>query len=156
MPQLDPASYSSQIFWLIVSFFSMFFIMSKIILPKISDILSQRQRKIDGSLSTAFELKKQAEDIIEKYEQAIEQAETRAAEAMQKAQNELKDKIAQKEQELVLHLEKKVKEGEEQIVKLQLDMAKKIDDISLDLADQIANKIGLNEISKDDIKKLGA
>ena len=48
MPQLDTSTFTSQLFWLVVCFFSMMFIMSKFIIPKIADIMEQRQRKIDG------------------------------------------------------------------------------------------------------------
>ena len=47
MPQLDTSSFTSQLFWLIICFFSMMFIMSKFIIPKISEIMEQRQRKIE-------------------------------------------------------------------------------------------------------------
>ena len=53
MPQLDTSTFTSQLFWLVVCFFSMMFIMSKFIIPKIADIMEQRQRKIDGYLNKA-------------------------------------------------------------------------------------------------------
>ena len=57
MPQLDTSTFTSQLFWLVVCFFSMMFIMSKFIIPKIADIMEQRQRKIDGYLNKAADLK---------------------------------------------------------------------------------------------------
>ena len=40
MPQLDTSTFTSQLFWLVVCFFSMMFIMSKFIIPKIADIMN--------------------------------------------------------------------------------------------------------------------
>ena len=63
MPQLDTSTFTSQLFWLVVCFFSMMFIMSKFIIPKIADIMEQRQRKIDGYLNKAADLKEQARTL---------------------------------------------------------------------------------------------
>ena len=70
MPQLDFSTFSSQSFWLVVSFGLMWLIMAKMIVPKITDILNQRQRKIDDYLNAAGEFKQAAEAALEKYRQA--------------------------------------------------------------------------------------
>ena len=71
MPQLDTSTFTSQLFWLVVCFFSMMFIMSKFIIPKIADIMEQRQRKIHGYLNKAADLKEQAEAALRKYQNAL-------------------------------------------------------------------------------------
>lgn len=64
MPQLDTSTFTSQLFWLIVCFFSMLFIMSRFIVPRIADILEQRQRKIDGYLNKAHNIRLEAEESL--------------------------------------------------------------------------------------------
>ena len=64
MPQLDTSTFTSQLFWLIVCFFSMLFIMSRFIVPRIADILEQRQRKIDGYLNKAHNIRLEAAEKI--------------------------------------------------------------------------------------------
>ena len=71
MPQLDVSTYSSQLFWLVICFFSMYFIMAKLIIPRIADIMEQRQNKIDDYISRADEVKRQAEESLEKYRSAL-------------------------------------------------------------------------------------
>ena len=58
MPQLDVTTFSSQIFWLVVSFVALFLIMLRVRVPKISDALEARQKRIDDNLARAQELKK--------------------------------------------------------------------------------------------------
>ena len=41
MPQLDPEFWFSQIFWLTITFGILYLVLSKLILPKISDNLNQ-------------------------------------------------------------------------------------------------------------------
>lgn len=66
MPQLDTSTFTSQLFWLIVCFFSMLFIMSRFIVPRIADILEQRQRKIDGYLNKAHNIRAGSRRVAEK------------------------------------------------------------------------------------------
>lgn len=44
--------------------FSMLFIMSRFIVPRIADILEQRQRKIDGYLNKAHNIRLEAEESL--------------------------------------------------------------------------------------------
>ena len=53
MPQLEISSYSSQIFWLVISFFFLYFIMSNIVLPRIGEVLKHRRDKITSDLDKA-------------------------------------------------------------------------------------------------------
>jgi len=48
MPQLDKVSYLSQFFWLTICFFSFYFVLGKIYLPKINRILKARAIKISS------------------------------------------------------------------------------------------------------------
>ena len=59
MPQLDFSVFPSQLFWLLVSFFSMLFIMSRFIIPKTAEMINLRKEKIDGDLRKASEIKQQ-------------------------------------------------------------------------------------------------
>ena len=43
MPQLNPEFWISQIFWLIITFGILFIVLTKVILPKISDNLETRK-----------------------------------------------------------------------------------------------------------------
>ena len=60
MPQLNPEFWFSQIFWLIISFGIMFILLSKFVLPKISENLEIRKAQILENIEVA---EKQREDI---------------------------------------------------------------------------------------------
>lgn len=152
MPQLDTSTFASQLFWLCICFFSMLFIMSKFIIPKIADILEQRQRKIDGYLIKAHQLKIQAEETLKKYQDALNEANEHATKALSKTQTELNSLIEKKQNDLTQHLHKILEEGEKEIAKSQKEAINKVKSVSEDLALDIAQKIGLKDISSADIK----
>ena len=55
MPQLDPEFWFSQIFWLVITFGILYLVLSKIILPKISDNLETRKSQVLDNLDcTSF------------------------------------------------------------------------------------------------------
>ena len=45
MPQMEFADYVPQIVWLVVAFATLYFLMAKLALPRITDILETRQRR---------------------------------------------------------------------------------------------------------------
>ena len=148
MPQLDTSTFTSQLFWLVVCFFSMMFIMSKFIIPKIADIMEQRQRKIDGYLNKAADLKEQAEAALRKYQNAL----AAATEKADKSLAEMNRLISDKQSELEARLQKKIKEGEKEINAGKEEALKQIKAVSEDLALDVIKKIGISGIKASDIK----
>ena len=152
MPQLDTSTFTSQLFWLVVCFFSMMFIMSKFIIPKIADIMEQRQRKIDGYLNKAADLKEQAEAALRKYQNALAAATEKADKSLADTKDEMNRLISDKQSELEARLQKKIKEGEKEINAGKGEALKQIKAVSEDLALDVIKKIGISGIKASDIK----
>lgn len=158
MPQLDPTWYVSQLFWLCVCFFTMLFIMGKIIAPRIADILAQRQRKIDDYLVKAHQIKEQAEESLQKYHEALAKATAEADDALAQTHRELADYISKKQDDLAKKLNAKISEGEAQINAQKEQALKEVYKIAEVLAVDVVEKMGLKQISsqnlKDSLKKI--
>ncbi|MGE3740510.1 MAG: hypothetical protein AB7I59_13525, partial [Geminicoccaceae bacterium] len=60
LPQLDASTFPSQIFWLIVSFATLCWLLSRKALPRVSDILEARQSRISSDLDQAAALRNEA------------------------------------------------------------------------------------------------
>ena len=90
MPQLDPSSYVSQIFWMLVCFCSLWALLSIFVIPKIADVIEQRKRKIDEYIQKADTFNKKAKESLDKYHAILEQAEQTSQAEMQKGRDELK------------------------------------------------------------------
>ena len=56
MPQLNPEFWFSQIFWLIITFGIMFILLSKFVLPKISENLELRKAQISENIEVLTNL----------------------------------------------------------------------------------------------------
>lgn len=152
MPQLELSSYPSQLFWLCVCFFSLYFIMAQLILPKIADIIEQRQRKIDDYIDKAADMQKKAEKSLAKYQDALAKATAEADKSLQHTQDELNELIAQKQAELDTALKAKITESEAEIRLSKEQALKEVSRISENIALDIVNKLGLKDITAADIK----
>lgn len=153
MPQLDISTFTSQFFWLCLTFFTMLFIMSKFIIPKIGDILAQRQRKIDDCLHKAHTIRQQAEEALEKYHKALAEANRKADETLLKTQEELTRVITNKQNELNAELHKKIMEGEAEITAGKDEALIKIREMSAELAADVIKKLEIKNITAADIKQ---
>lgn len=78
MPQLDFATFASQLFWLMLFFWSFYFIIVKYILPTISEILKVRQKKLRKSQAiiniSASEQQELVADTDKIFQQAFAQS----------------------------------------------------------------------------------
>jgi F-type H+-transporting ATPase subunit b len=61
MPQLEFATFASQIFWLAVTFGILYLVMAKSALPVVREVLQNRQTRITEDLKKAEKLKEEAE-----------------------------------------------------------------------------------------------
>ena len=150
MPQLDTSTFTSQLFWLIVCFFSMLFIMSRFIVPRIADILEQRQRKIDGYLNKAHNIRLEAEESLKKYQA---EATAEANRSLAATQAELNAYMQAKQDELAAKLQKKIAAGEAEIAKSKEEAMARVKDMSEELAQAVVAKIGLTSITAKQLKE---
>jgi F0F1-type ATP synthase, subunit b len=78
MPQLDSATWLSQIVWLAITFVVLLILMWGVALPKVRRTLEDRQTKIDGDLREAERLRDEANAALNAYEKALEEARSKA------------------------------------------------------------------------------
>ena len=97
LPQLDIVTYSSQIFWLVISFIVLYFLVAKIAMPRIAEVLEERQERIEDDLDKAETLKKEAYQVRIEYEKALATARERAQDATRHAQEEIAKRGAEAE-----------------------------------------------------------
>jgi F-type H+-transporting ATPase subunit b len=115
MPQLDVSAFSPQIIWLIITFVILYALMAKVALPRIGNILEQRQARIDDNLDVAQSLKRESNKDAESYDQAIAGAREKARIAIQETTKEISLEIANRQDELGVKLSGELKSAEDRI-----------------------------------------
>ncbi|MCV2446486.1 F0F1 ATP synthase subunit B' [Paracoccus sp. DMF] len=78
MPQLDFSTFGNQIFWLLVVLAVIYWVLSRIALPRIGGVISDRQGAITGDLMAAEEFKQKAKEAEAAYDKALADARAEA------------------------------------------------------------------------------
>lgn len=78
MPQLDPSTFVTQLFWLVLSFVILYLLMWRVALPKVADMLQERQERIDDDLQRAEALERDAARVLAAYEKTIADGQAEA------------------------------------------------------------------------------
>src|SRR3954471_23901059 len=80
MPQFEPSSFPSQIFWLVVTFIALYLVVSRLAVPRIAEVLEQRRRLVQDDIDRAAALKAETDQALAAYEQAMAEARAQAQE----------------------------------------------------------------------------
>lgn len=142
MPQLCVDWFPNQIFWLVITLVAIFFVLSRVALPRIAAVLAERQGTITNDLSTAEDLKRQAIEAEEAYNKALAdaraQAQQIAAEARAEIQAELDVALQQADQEIAA----KAAESEKAITDIRASALENIEIVARDTAGAIVAALG--------------
>ena len=115
MPQLNPEFWTAQIFWLILIFSSLYLIIWKIFLPRITYSIENRKSRVVNDLDEAQKLKENAEKKLKEYNEIIENSKKEAKKIIEDNKKKLDINIEDKKQKFDSELEKELAEVEKEI-----------------------------------------
>ena len=144
MPQLDPEFWFSQIFWLIITFGLLFIVLSKLILPKISENLETRKSEILENISTAEKQREESENKIKEYEKIILDSKNEAKNYFNKAREKILKDVDKKRENLEKEINEEINKAEKEILELKNKSPEKIRKIAAETSsDLIKHLIGV-------------
>jgi len=141
MPQFDPTYFAPQIVWLVITFLVLYLLMSKLILPRITGILGQREDRIDGNLQRAEALKEEAAQVLAAYQKAIADARGQAQAALAKAAADIAAETASREAEFARKMADQTAAAEASIRAAKTQALADVRGIAGEVAALMANKI---------------
>lgn len=127
MPQLDFSTFPNQIFWLLVTLVVIYFVLSRVALPRIGGTLAARKGKITSDLAAAEELKQKAVAAEKAYDEALVKARAEAAKIM-----------AATRAEIQTELNAAIARADAEIAAKSAESAKRIDEIRAGAAEAVA------------------
>ena len=151
MPQLDLSTYISQAFWLLVSFCTLWALLSFFVTPKIANVIEQRKRKIDDYIQKAEKLNLKAKDSLKKYNQTLEAAKRTVDRELEAKQQIIQEKLQKTEVSVNAELNRKIADNELKIAKEKSETLRQMEDVTGDLAYEILQKLGFSKISRQDV-----
>jgi F-type H+-transporting ATPase subunit b len=114
-PPFDPASFGGQLLWLAITFAALYFLMSRVALPRIGSILETRRTRIEGDLKEAERLRQETEKAAAAYEAALAEARKNAHGIAEETRAGIKADIDGRRADVEATLSKRVSEAEARI-----------------------------------------
>ena len=151
MPQLNPEFWISQIFWLIITFGILFIVLTKVILPKISDNLETRKSQILENIETADKQKEESQKKIEEYEKIILDSKLKAKSYFNEAREKILDDINKKRSALEKDLDKEISEVEKELSDLKNKSGEKINKIAAETSAELIKELIGEEVNSSSI-----
>lgn len=105
MPQLDITTYSTQIFWLLVCFSTLFIITKGFIVPNMDNVFSNRLRHINLLLDQANKLAEEAKQLDKDIDEFVENSKLDIAIHEEEAMKRLNVELEKMQEEFAAHNE---------------------------------------------------
>ena len=154
MPQLNPEFWISQIVWLILTFGALYIVLSKVILPKISDNLESRRSQILENIEIAEKQREESEEKVKEFEKIILNSKLEAKNLFNEARQKVLEDVDKKRSELEKSIEAEIVSAEREIQSLNSNSLENIKKIATDTsADLISQLIG-QEVDKKTISSI--
>ena len=153
MPQLNPLDWAPQLIWLLVTFGVLYLLMVWIALPRIGAVIETRAAHIAADLAAAEKLRRETEEAIAAYEQALAEAKQKAHAIVEEGRLKLKAETDAERAKLDKKLAAKSEEAEARIEKAKVSAMKEVNSVASDVAADIVKKLIGTTPAKGDIDK---
>ena len=154
MPQLNPEFWAAQIFWLILTFSSLYLIIWKVFLPKITLSIENRKSRVVNDLDEAQKLKENAEKKLNEYNKIIEESKKEAKKIIEDNKKKLDRDIKNKKQQFNDEIEKELMAAEKEIKDLKKSSISNINNIAAETSAEIIKQIINIEVNKSSVSAI--
>ena len=142
MPQLCGDWMSNQIFWLVIALIVIFFILSRIALPRIAAVLAERQGTITNDLAAAEDFKVKAQEAEDAYNKALADARAEAQTIVAATKAEIKAELDVATAKADAEISAKAAEGEKAISAIRANALDSVKDVAKDTAKELISAMG--------------
>ncbi|MEZ5798736.1 MAG: F0F1 ATP synthase subunit B' [Paracoccaceae bacterium] len=142
MPQLCVEWMPNQVFWLIVTLFVMFLILSRVALPRIGAVLAERKSTITNDLAAAEELKQKAVDAERAFNEALATARTEAGKIVASARAEIQKDLDAATAKADAEIAAKAADSERKIQDIRAGALEAVEAVAKDTAKELVAALG--------------
>ncbi len=153
MPQLDFTTYVPQLFWLAIIFAVLYVVMARRALPRITEVLEERQNRIDGDLEQAERYREESEGLEASYEKLIADARAKALYHLKAEREKVEGDLAERQAAMTADLEARLKAAEGKIMKAREKALLGVEDIAAEACTSIVAKLSGEALAKTTAKQ---
>ena len=154
LPQLNFETYPSLIFWSLLSLITLYLLMSRLVTPKVSEILNHREQNIQNNLLKAKSLKEEADVIVEKIKLEQDNARNEARKKIESSIASNKALLEKRGNEISKTINKKITDSINEINKEKSKKVLELLENSSSVAEKIINKVIELKVDKNKLDKI--
>ena len=154
MPQLNPEFWVSQIFWLTLTFGILYVVLSKLILPKISNNLESRKSQILENIEAAEKQREDSEAKIEEFGEIISKSKLEAKNIFSQSREKVLKDISAKREVLDKQIDEEISKAEQEINNLRESAPDKINMIAIETSSEIIQNLIGAEVNNSSISAI--
>ena len=154
MPQLDFSTFLPQIFWLFISLSFLYIVLSRYALPRVSDVIEERNDIIAQDIVSAKEYTAESEKASEELKLKLSEAKISSQNLINKSLQEIKEDNEIKKSSLIKEINNEISEAESEIKEKKETALNEISSISETLAIEMLENLSIGKIDQGKIAAL--
>lgn len=153
LPQLNVETFAPQLFWLVLTFASLFFFLWKVALPRIGEVIEERSDRITRDIEAAQRLKSETDKALADYEKALADARAKASGIAKETREQISAQTQSKKAGVEKTLAAKLADAERRISESKVKALSAVNDIAADTAGAVVSQLIGQSVSADEVKK---
>jgi F-type H+-transporting ATPase subunit b len=141
MPQLDVATFPSQLFWLAICFCALYALCSFLAIPRIARVLDVRQATLEEKLNKASTYREEAETLLADYEAALARARVESQARSQAAARARSSELAHRQKDFLDKRNDRLHLAEQDLYRARLDAGADTKVLAVEMAQLILEKL---------------
>jgi F-type H+-transporting ATPase subunit b len=151
LPQLNVDDFAPQLVWLALTFGTLYWVMSRIALPRIADVIEKRRGHIASDIDAAKRFKQESEVAEAAYKADLADAKAKAHTIAQDTKDKLNAKTDRKRTEVDKKINAKLVESEKRIKIAKKAAVKEINVIASSTTKEIVSHLIGKKVSNKDL-----
>ena len=141
MPQFDGATFPSQLLWLVICFGVMFWFLRSVALPRVGELLEERQERIRADLDKAAKLRDEAEQVRDAYEAALAEGRAEAQQVIREAAEAAAGEAAVRQEEVTAKIVAEIDAAEQRIAAARQEALDNVRAVAAEVAQQATERL---------------
>lgn len=153
LPQLNPDVMAPQLIWLAITFLVLYYVLSKITLPKISSVLDERKNRIERDIAEGERLNNETQNAIAEYEQKLADARAKAGTMARETRDAVSADLEAKRTAAEAEDQARMAAAEKRISDMKAEAMAQVTTISTETAQELIKSLVGTDVSADEVQR---
>lgn len=141
MPQLDVTAWPPQLFWLAITFVTLYIVISRHVIPRTGGVIEARKSQVTSDIAAAQKLKGDTDSAIAAYEASLAEARQKAHAIGQEVREKLGAETDKERSRLDGELAQKIAGAEKVIADAKTKALTDVHQVARDIAGEITSSL---------------